>query len=176
MDISVQWIAFPLHPETPEEGRTLEDMFSGRGIDIAQMLSALKRTADDLGLPLTTRSMTYNSRRAQELGKWAEEMGRGDAFHHAVFNAYFAQGHNIAQTDVLLEIAENSGLDIKAADNVLQQRPYKSHVDQDWQQCRSAGITAVPTFSFQGRYLVGAQPYQAIKNLIVSANVSLRKH
>ncbi|MBI5064136.1 MAG: DsbA family protein, partial [Desulfatitalea sp.] len=92
LDLTIRWTAFPLHPETPEEGRTLDDLFAGRGVDIPAVLARLKSTAAGLGLPFTERSMTYNSRRAQELGKWAEESGQGEAFHRRAFEAYFAHG------------------------------------------------------------------------------------
>lgn len=143
-------------------------MFAGRDIDVPHVLSRLKRTADDLGLPFTARSMTYNSRRAQELGKWAEKMGQGDAFHHAVFEAYFAHGRNIAQIEVLKTIVDKVGLDTQAAENALRYGTYKQDVDHDWRRCHDVGIRAVPTFHCDGRSLVGAQPYNAIKKLVVS--------
>jgi predicted DsbA family dithiol-disulfide isomerase len=161
-----------LHPETPLEGRTLEDLFAGRGLDIPQVLARLKRTADDLGLPFTTRSMTYNSRRAQELGKWAETMGQGEAFHHEAFKAYFADGRNIADRTVLEDIARSIGLDGSQVAGVLDQAQYKSAVDQDWQRCYDVGITAVPTFQMAGRYLVGAQPYDALRRLVSDSGIA----
>lgn len=169
MDLTIRWTAFPLHPETPDEGRSLDELFAGRGLDIPMMLARLKGAADELGLPFTTRTMTYNSRRAQELGKWAEEMGRGEAFHQAAFKAYFAQGCNIAQAEVLRELASEVGLDPAAATEVLRQGRYRSQVDEDWQRCREIGITAVPTFQMNGRLLVGAQPYDAIRNMALAA-------
>ena len=56
---------------------------------MSQAITRLKRAAEELGLPLGERKKTYNSRRAQELGKWAETAGKGDEFHDAVFCAYF---------------------------------------------------------------------------------------
>ena len=35
--VQVEWIHFPLHPDTPAEGRTLQDMFAGRGMAIPAM-------------------------------------------------------------------------------------------------------------------------------------------
>lgn len=171
MDLTVRWTAFPLHPETPDEGRTLEEMFAGRGLDIPAMLARLKHTAAGLGLPFTERSMTFNSRRAQELGKWAEAMGAGETFHRLVFEAYFAHGRNIAQWDILKDIVAAAGLEPDTAEQVLRQESHRDAVDQDWQRCRSMGITAVPTFYMGGRLLVGAQPYEAIRNLALSAGV-----
>jgi predicted DsbA family dithiol-disulfide isomerase len=169
LDLIVRWTAFPLHPETPDEGRTLEEMFAGRGLDIPAMLARLKYTAAGLGLPFTERSMTFNSRSAQELGKWAEAMGAGDRFHRLVFEAYFAHGRNIAQWAVLADIVTAAGLDPETAEQVLQQRGYSEAVGADWRRCRALGISAVPTFHMGGRLLVGAQPYEAIYNLALSA-------
>ncbi len=100
----------PLHPETPEEGRELADLFAGREADIPAMLARLEKVAAEVGLSLARRTRTYNSRRAQELGKWAESLGQGEPFHRAVYHAYFAEGRNIALTDELLRIAESAGL------------------------------------------------------------------
>jgi predicted DsbA family dithiol-disulfide isomerase len=168
LDLTVQWTAFPLHPETPEAGRTLEELFAGRGVDIPAVLARLKSTAAGLGLPFTERNMTYNSRRAQELGKWAEASGLGEAFHRLVFEAYFAHGRNIARLDVLMDLAASAGLDPQAARTVLDQGRYKQAVDLDWQRSHALGITAVPTFQINGRRLVGAQSYEAIRDLAIA--------
>lgn len=74
-------MAFPLHPEIPEAGQSLEELFKGRDVDIPAMLARLQQVAGAEGLPFGERTMTYNSRLAQELGKWAEEMDAGDCFH-----------------------------------------------------------------------------------------------
>jgi len=153
-----------LHPETPEEGRTLEELFAGRDIDIRAMLDRLKAVAADCGLPFGTRTKTYNSRRAQELGKWAESQGRGEEFHMAVFRAYFADGLNIAKIPVLIELAESVGL--KGVEEVLSKGEFKEAVDSDWRYSRTCGITAVPTFVAKGRMVVGAQPYNVLEELI----------
>ena len=47
-DIEVRWAAFPLHPETPEEGFTLEELFAGQPIDIKKIMVRLKQVADEL--------------------------------------------------------------------------------------------------------------------------------
>jgi predicted DsbA family dithiol-disulfide isomerase len=171
--LKVQWIAFPLHPETPEQGQTLEELFAGRSIDIPQMLTRLKRAADDLGLPFGRRAMTFNSRNAQETGKWAEAQGRGDAFHRRVFRAYFADGLNIARMEVLADLAADVGLDGTAVASVLKQGRYAAAVDQDWQLSRRVGVTAVPTFVFNAQALVGAQPYDSLKRLVAGDGVPI---
>jgi predicted DsbA family dithiol-disulfide isomerase len=138
------------------------------------MMARLRQVADELKLPFGERTMTFNSRMAQELGKWAEDQGRGDAFHHAVFLAYFQRGKNIARKPVLLQVCRAAGLDPEAARVVLEERPYRQAVDRDWHRSHQMGISAVPTFVVNGRQLVGAQPYAALESLALSAGVPRR--
>jgi predicted DsbA family dithiol-disulfide isomerase len=163
-----------LHPETPLQGRTLEDLFAGRNMDIPQMMDHLKQVARELGLPFGDREMTFNSRLAQELGKWAEQMETGDAFHDAVFRAYFADGLNIADVNILGEIAGSVGLDAGEAHDVLAARIFKEAVDTDWARAYESGVKAVPTFFMNGQTLVGAQRFNALANFVRQNNVNLR--
>ena len=163
-----------MHPETPDSGRTLKDLFAGQPVDIPAMLAHLRQVARDLDLPFGDRTMTFNSRLAQELGKWAEEQDKGDAFHQAAFRAYFQHGENIAQKAVLLRIGAAVGLDPTAAQTVLEQRTHRQAVDRDWERSRRMGITAVPTFVLGDRRLVGAQPYDALKRMVLDAGVGRR--
>ncbi len=162
----MRWTAFPLHPETPPEGRSLEDLFAGRSVDIPAMVQRLSQVAADEGLAFGKRTHTYNSRLAQELSKWAEIQGVGDAFHHGVFHAYFADGKNIARPKVLAGIAENKGLDPQEAIRVLEQRRFSRDVDLDWTRCRTFGIQAVPTFMLAGQRLVGAKSYEDLTRFV----------
>jgi predicted DsbA family dithiol-disulfide isomerase len=173
-EIGIQWIAFPLHPETPPQGRTLEDLFAGRNYDIPQMLTRLKQVARDLELPFGDRKMTFNSRLAQELGKWAEQLGKGDAFHDAVFRAYFAVGRNIADVNILADIITSVGLDPKEAHDVIAARTFKEAVDTDWTRAYESRVTAVPTFVMNGQALVGAQTFNALANFVLENKVKRR--
>jgi predicted DsbA family dithiol-disulfide isomerase len=168
-DLQFRWSVFPLHPETPEEGRELSELFAGH-MDIDAMLQRLYRVAEELELPIGKRSRTYNSRRAQELGKWAEEQGAGEAFHMAVYHAYFVDGRNIALPAELVAIAAALGLDAEMALQVIDKRSHAAAVDADWQRAAELGITAVPTSIFQERALVGFQPYAYYRRLISSAD------
>ena len=164
--IEVRWRAFPLHPETPQEGRTLAELFANRTVDIPAMIEHLKIVAAAEGLPFGDRTNTYNSRLAQELAKWAETKGLGDEFHSVAFRAYFAEGKNIAEVDNLLEMAIRVGLNPEEARTVITERTFRHAVDADWQLARQLDIRAVPTFIWGQDRLVGAQPYTALKQFI----------
>jgi predicted DsbA family dithiol-disulfide isomerase len=138
-------------------------------------MTRLKQAAQEAGLPFADhRRMTYNSRLAQELSKWAESQGKGDLFHQRVFQAYFVQGLNIGKISVLTEMVGSVGLWTDEAEEVLHRRLYKEAVDSDWARSRSMGIQAVPSFLLDGKIMVGAQPYDKIEAFVTSAGVVRR--
>ncbi len=139
------------------------------------MVSHLKRTADELGLPFGDRTMTCNSRLAQELGLWAESRGKGDSFHMAAFGAYFADGINLAKIPNLLQLVKNIGLPLEEAEGVLASRSFKKAVDQDWAESKFKSITAVPTFIMGHHKLVGAQSYENLVQLVTENGIEMKK-
>jgi predicted DsbA family dithiol-disulfide isomerase len=164
--IELQWTVFPLHPETPVEGMELSELFAGREADIEAMQARLVKVAAAEGLPLALRTRTYNSRSAQELGKWAESMDMGDPFRRAVYRAHFVDGSNIALVDELIRIAKSIGLPVDEARAVLAERRSASAVDADWQRASEMRITAVPTHLCNGRRLAGFSSYDDFVRLI----------
>jgi predicted DsbA family dithiol-disulfide isomerase len=138
------------------------------------MMAQLIQTARDLDLPFGKREKTFNSRLAQELGKFAEQEGRGDDFHHSVFRAYFADGLNIGLASTLADISANVGLDAGSVQEVLEKRPFKEAVDKDWTRSYQMGVTAVPTFMLDGMALAGAQPYGKLVQMMDQHGIKRR--
>lgn len=170
-DIELRYTFFPLHPETPKEGLTLERLFAGRGIDVRAAQQRIAQLMTDEGLPYGKRTMTYNSRLAQELGKWAETQPGGDRIHNALYQAYFVDNLNLAISENLLSIVEGLGMDVEEAENALKQRTFRDAVDADWQRVREIGVTSVPTFVVGNRGMVGAQPYEAMERFLIDSGV-----
>jgi predicted DsbA family dithiol-disulfide isomerase len=168
-DVKIEWVHFPLHPDTPAEGRSLADLFAGRNVDRKAMHAQMKARMDAEGLPYGERTMTYNSRLAQELGKWADTQPGGEALHDALFRAYFVEARDISQPAVLLEIVGRVGLPLDGAREVLEQRSFKEAIDRDWELSRRYGITGVPTFVAGRHGVVGAQPYEVLEQLVKQA-------
>ncbi len=165
----VEWVHFPLHPDTPPEGRSLEDLFAGRGVDVQAMQAQMRQRMAAEGLDYGERTMTYNSRLAQELGKWAETQPGGEAIHDALFRAYFVECRNIGDPEVLVEIVEGIGLPGGEARKVIETRAFKDAVDADWARSYQYGVTGVPTFVAGGYGVVGAQPYEMLERLVQEA-------
>ena len=173
-DIEPALVHFPLHPDTPVEGREMAGFYAQRGLDPEAMYQRMKTLMDAEGLPYGRRTHTYNSRLAQELGKWADTQPGGEAIHDALYKAYFVDARNIGDVDVLIEVAQAVGLPADEARAVLAERRFKAAVDQDWAKSRSYGVTGVPTFVAGGQGVVGAQPYEVIEQLLDQAGAPRR--
>jgi len=166
-NVKVEWVHFPLHPDTPAEGRALADLFAGRNVDRNAMHAQMKARMDAEGLPYGERTMTYNSRLAQELGKWADTQPGGEAIHDALFRAYFVEARDISEPAVLLDIVARVGLPVDGAREVLERRTFRDAVDADWELSRRYGVTGVPTFVVGRQGVVGAQPYEVLEQLVL---------
>lgn len=173
-DIAATLVHFPLHPETPAEGLSMAELYAGRNLDPEAMYARMKRLMDAEGLPYGRRTHTYNSRLAQELGKWADTQPGGEAIHDALYRAYFVDARNIGDLDVLVDVAQSVRLPGDAAREVLTERRFKDAVDADWAKSRAYGVTGVPTFVAAGQGVVGAQPYDVLERFLTEVGAGRR--
>lgn len=168
-ELDCQYHPFPLHPDTPQGGMSLDELFGGR-LDIPAAMTQLLQVAGSLELPFGERSHTYNSRNAQELGLWVAERGQFKNYEDAVYRAYFVDGVNISQSYELLKIIGSIGLDTAEASQALAEQSYAAAVDGEWDRAVSSGIRAVPSLRCEGRELVGFQSIEACRELIRGEN------
>ncbi|MBL6946056.1 MAG: DsbA family oxidoreductase [Rhodospirillales bacterium] len=174
-DIQVQLVHFPLHPETPAEGRTLLELFRCGPEEIIAKNTRMKGLMETEGLPYSERSHTYNSRLAQEIGTWAETQSGGSAIHDKFFEAYFVDCRNVGDVEVIIDVVKSVGLDEQEARAVLAERRFKAAVDADWEKSRIYGVTGVPTFVSNGQSLVGAQPLETLHQLMAEVGAERRR-
>ena len=154
--MALRWVQFPLHPDTPAAGLALADLFKGR--DLTGMHKQMQARMAAAGL------------------EWAETREGGAAIHMALFRAYFVFSRNLADIDVLLDIAGSVGLDTGEARNVLEQRTFREQVDGDWQYCYDIGITGVPSFLAQNQLVVGCQSYEVLERFVQQLQGEIRDH
>ena len=105
------------------------------------------------GLPYGNRTHTYNSRLAQELAKYAESSEEGEVLNRKLFEAYFVEGLNLADPEVLLYLAESSGLPREETEVTISKRLFRNEVDADWKRARELGFRGVPKFIYGNRTL-----------------------
>ena len=157
-----------MHPETPDEGMTLNELLSGRNVDVVEAQQAIRLKAQTMGLKWTTRNHTYNSRNAQLLAKHLEGSEYHNAFRNQVFDAYFGRGKNISDPALLSEIFLTLHIPDRNVRELLIDPNLNAILDADWSRCRSAGITGVPTLCYEDRYCVGAQNSDILSRLFDS--------
>ena len=171
----MKWVHFPLHPETPQEGRALADLFAGRSeAELKARQDQMRGLMAEEGLPYGDRTHTYNSRLAQEVGAWADTQEGGEAIHDAIYKAYFVEAKNIGDPDVLLKIVKANNLSVEEARKVIEERTFKDVVDEDWRKSHQLGVTGVPTFVAAGQGVGGAQPYETLEKFLGSVGVTKR--
>ena len=173
-EVETRLVHFPLHPETPVEGRSMAELYAGRNVDPEAIYARMKTLMDAEGLPYGRRTHSYNSRLAQELGKWADTQPGGEAIHDALYRAYFVEARNIGDPEILVEIARSVGLPADEARAVLAERRLKDAVDADWTKSHAYGVTGVPTFVAARYGVVGAQPYEVLVQLLEKAGAGRR--
>jgi len=152
----------------------MAESYAQRGIDPEDAYLRMKRLMDAEGLPYGRRTHTYNSRLAQELGKWADTQPGGEAIHDRLYRAYFVEARNLADVDLLVEIAASVGLPGAEARAVIEERRFKEAVDADWAKSHQYGATGVPTFVAARYGVVGAQPYEVLQQLVEKAGAARR--
>ncbi|MCC7365314.1 MAG: DsbA family oxidoreductase [Dehalococcoidia bacterium] len=157
-DVDVKWWPFELHPETPVEGRHVDEILPPNNPRRAAMRDHLRTIAADSELELVSNRTVANSHRALEAGEFARDRGMFDAMHQALFRAYFAEGKNIGDLDVVTELVAEVGLDRDEWLAEVQTGRYVELIDFATSVARQQGVSSTPTMVFDDRFvLTGAQ-------------------
>ena len=161
----IQLQPFELNPTMPRDGQDVAEhvaqKFGGATAQLSAARDAIKIRAADLGFTIVMKedSRIYNSFDAHRLLHWAGLAGKQVALKHALFEAYFTEGANIADMDLLVAKAESVGLDPVQAREVLETGRYTDEVRAAEENWRRAGISSVPSVIVNRKYLIsGGQP------------------
>jgi predicted DsbA family dithiol-disulfide isomerase len=89
----------------------------------------------------------------------ARERGLHRHVHDRLMRAYWEEARDIGDSGEVLALAVEAGLDEKEAAEVITGDAYQERVLASTAQAQSIGITGIPAFLLDGRFLVhGAQP------------------
>ncbi len=161
--VEVRWEPFEIHPEIPRDGIPMSDAMRQARAPSTERLRAL---AEDAGIEMRPLTLIPNSRLALEAAEFAREQDLFGAFHRSVFSALFGHDRNIGDLQVLLELASDTGMDVKALEGALTAHRYQQRVLDGTARARQQGIGSTPTFIFDDRFeLVGAQEYSVFENV-----------
>jgi predicted DsbA family dithiol-disulfide isomerase len=182
LDVTMRWRPFQLQPDLPTDGADFRDVLEKKfgGWDRAErMFERIRQMGAEDGLTFNFDAIEVapNTADAHRLILWAQsettsslslgaedERGpeAGDALATVLFRAYFTDGRNVSDRDVLVDCAGEVGLDAGDARTMLDGDNYADDVRESQQQAQRRGITGVPCYVFDDRQaLTGAQPADA---------------
>jgi predicted DsbA family dithiol-disulfide isomerase len=170
----VRWLPFQLNPDLPASGMPRREYIErkwgpGRGPQVYSRVAAAGQTVN---IPFAFDNITVqpNTLDAHRLLTFAEREGRQDELAEALFSAYFIEGANLTDRNVLADIAAKAGLDREAATAYLESDADRDLVVRGDVEAREAGINGVPFFIFNRRIGVsGAQEADALVHAMEQA-------
>lgn len=179
LDASLHFQPFELNPQMPPGGQDIgEHLAQKYGIgpeQIAQNREAIRARGAALGVVfnMDQRSRIYNTFDAHRLLHWAAELDEPDggarqlALKRALLQAYFAEGADPSNADVLVRAAEAAGLDGERARAIVASEVYAAEVREREQHYQGLGIHSVPSVIVNGRHLIqGGQPPEVFEQAL----------
>ena len=166
---------FELNPQMPPQGQDLLEHITEKYGSSAEQVSRNRETirarGAELGFVFDTdkRGRIYNTFDAHRLLHWAESRGNGrqEALEEALFSAYFTEGRNPSDHEVLIELAGRAGLDADRARAILASDEFAEEVRAREQLYLRNGIRAVPAVILNDEYLIqGGQPVDAFERAL----------
>ena len=169
--LEIDWRAFELRPEPvptlDPDGEYLHTVWNRSVYPMAR----------ERGMTLRLPPLQPRSRRALELAEFARQQGKFDEVHQALFTAFFEDGKDLGDLEVLAGIGTQAGLDPDEVRAALQQGTYRERVLQDQREAAALGIHGVPAMLVtragqglaQARTASGAMPYAAVRAVLERA-------
>jgi predicted DsbA family dithiol-disulfide isomerase len=163
IDVTIRWKPFRLDATIPPEGIPrrvyLERKFgSVEGIQPMHDRLAEFGKAEGIDFRFDRIERSPNTVAAHRLVRWAEHDGAADAVVEALFRAYFTEGRDIGDADVLADVAATAGLDPDRVKERLASGEDQAEVEAEVVSAYRIGVTGVPCFIVDRRYaIIGAQ-------------------
>ena len=163
-DIAISWRPFQLNPDMPTEGMTRDDYVRakfGGGDRPRQIYQAIAESGREAGIEFEFARIkrTPNTVLSHRLVHWGARNERQDQIVDQLFKAYFEEGRDIGDIDILVEVAAQAGVDETEARHFLASDDGRQEVVASDVYARRLGINGVPCFIVNRKYAVsGAQP------------------
>jgi predicted DsbA family dithiol-disulfide isomerase len=166
-------VPFELHPEIPPEGRPRDEVLPPAYRARAE--EGVNRLAAQVGLQLRLHERLINSRPALQAAEFAREQERFQAMHGELFKAYWDEGRDISDLDVLREVAARAEVDAAGMESAVKANRYGDYLDTRRAEAEDLMINGIPAHVIADRYLVmGAQPYDLFERVMAKAGVPKR--
>lgn len=171
--VDLHFQPFELNPNMGEGGQSIVEHLSEKygspagELDRTHELIRARGAAVGFTFDMQKRTRIYNTFDAHRLLHWADLEGKQLALEHALFAAYFTEGRDPSDHDVLVDLAIRAGLDTSRARQILASDEYAADVRAQERFYQERGINAVPAAIISDRYLIeGGQPAQVFEELL----------
>ena len=167
---------FELNPQMEVDGEDIGEHIARKYGSSPEQVARNQEVIRDRGaalgfvFDLNKRRRIYNTFDAHRLLHWAEGTGKQKELKEALFAAYFTEGLNPSDHQVLEDVAAKVGLDRERVRQILTSDEYAAEVRAREQVYHKAGIHAVPAVILNERYLVqGGQPVEMFERALRQA-------
>ena len=164
---------FELNPQLPGEGENINEHLQRKyGMPEAQLAEnqeRIRQRGAELGIAFdfNARSRIWNTFDAHRLLHWAGIEGKQLALKLALLRAYFSEGKNVSDHEVLATIAVSVGLDAERARAILASDDYAAEVREAEQFFQRNGINGVPAVVINQKHLIsGGQPVEVFERAL----------
>jgi predicted DsbA family dithiol-disulfide isomerase len=170
-DIAIAWRAFQLNPTMPPEGMDRRNYIESKfgSPERARRIHEAVATAgagEGIAFAFDRIKRTPNTVLSHRLLRFSHRYERQSAVLDGLFRAYFEEGLDTSDLEVLRAIAAAAGLPEDEVNHFLQGAEEREMVLAEDQLARRQGINGVPCFIFNGRFaLSGAQEPEALFQL-----------
>ena len=125
------------------------------------MYENLNQMGTIFGLKFVPRERLSNSHSAILLGEYIHHFhpDHENGYHDAVFKAYFSEGKDIGQPEILSELLQELGIAPEVLPNALNDHVCQTRMKENAQKAEANRVTGTPTFYIGSERVVGAQPY-----------------
>ncbi len=162
-DVEVEWMPFELRPD-PNEPLRPDEPYIQRAFH-----QSVKPMAERMGVNIVLPQMSPHPRThlAFEGFQFAQEHGKGGAYNHRLFKAFFQEEQDIGNVDVLTKLAGEVGLDEAQFRAALESRTYQeAHQKALHHAYNEAQIKVVPTVVIGDQVLEGLRSKEAFEQVI----------
>ncbi|WP_268230784.1 DsbA family oxidoreductase [Sphingobacterium sp. UT-1RO-CII-1] len=171
--IELEWKSYQLDPgmKTDPSIKYYESLASSKGMPVEQakaMCDQVTEMAKEVGLKYDfEKAVVANSFHSHELSHFAKQFDKQNQVEELLFKAFFEEGKNIDDLEVLKSIVLEVGLDVSAFQDSMEKGEFKEAVNQDINEAKEIGVRGVPFFVFNRKYAIsGAQPVDVFKQTI----------
>lgn len=176
-EVEIIWKSYQLHPQFPQDAAgipAVEYIKNAKGLPKEETLGMMQQV-QSIGKSLEInfdfeKSLIVNTLNAHRLIHFAQETGLGNVLKERLFQAHFSEGADVNDSNTLIKLAQEVGMDKNEVDEILHSDRFVYEVTQDIQEGVNLGLRGVPFFVFNQKFgIAGAQPLEMFEQTLRQA-------